>query len=105
MLCHGLQGNFKREHMQDHHTKPAVVLWLTFASELKVFDSDKEAAVRNLTAAGLPVVVPAGFTELRVDGPAMQDACHIAVANSASTLTVSTSSQTDKLTSGVFPYH
>lgn len=91
--------------MQDHHTKPAVVLWLTFASELKVFDADKEAAVRNLTAAGLPVVVPAGFTELRVDGPAMQDACHIAVANSASTLTVSTSSQTDKLTSGVFPYH
>lgn len=80
--------------------KPAVVLWLTFANELRVFDADKEGAVRNLTAAGLPVVVPAGFTELQHDGPVMLDACNIAVANSARTLTVSTSSKTDKLAAG-----
>jgi hypothetical protein len=86
--------------LQEHHVKPAVVLWLTFASELSVYDPDKEAAVRNLTEVGLPVVVPAGFTQIQQDGPVMLDACHVAVANSARTLTVSTASQTDKLASG-----
>lgn len=86
--------------MQENHIKPAVVLWLTFTSELRLFDAEKEAAVRNLTAAGLPVVVPAGFTEIQHDGPVMLDACHIAVANSASTLTVSTASKTDSIASG-----
>lgn len=82
--------------------KPAVVLWLTFASEQRVYDPEKEAAVRNLTEAGLPVVVPAGFTELKHDGPVMLDACHIAVANSARTLTVSTASESDTLASGTY---
>ena len=96
----GMEEENSRFGMQENHEKPAVVLWLTFASESRMYDPDKEAAVRNLTEASVPVVVPAGFTEVKNNEPVSVDACRIAVANSARSLTVSTSSKADQIATG-----
>lgn len=87
--------------MQQNHAKPAVVLWLTFASTPTAHDAAKETILRNLTQAGLMVITPAGFSPVHETGPASPDACLVAVANSARSFTVSTTSRDDALASGV----
>lgn len=56
--------------------------------------------LRNLTHAGVLVVVPAGFSPKQELDAVSPDACSVAVASSALSFTVSSSSRGDQIGSG-----
>lgn len=86
--------------VQENHVRPALVLWLTFPRTAGAASAERRAALQNLTTAGLPVVVPAGFarTDAGTDDPL--DACTLDIAGDAAALTVSATDRLDALATG-----
>jgi hypothetical protein len=87
--------------VQENHTKPAVVLWLTFPESSSVATSARQEALRNLTAAGVLTIVPAGFASTSPGSLDSLDSCSVPVASNQLALTVSASDEQDAVASGV----
>jgi hypothetical protein len=94
VVCTSIKG------LQEHHIKPAIALWLAPPSSDTSDMAEREAALRNLTAAGVPVVVPAGFVAAGSVADC-GDACSDLLAASPLSLTVSTSTSENTVASGV----
>ena len=87
---------------QANHTQPAVALWLTFPGAGAPASAAREAMLRELAAASVFTIVPAGFasTEGVASGADTADACGIGLASSAAALTVSATDDRDVVASG-----